>query len=333
MKAQTGLIVALTALSLITGCASSPYMGTGALLGGGVGAIAGAAIDHHNPWQGALVGGLAAPPWGLGAAMCYSRGKPASRSRARPSPASPSRGITTRLSPPPVLRPRRAMGTALRRQTPPPVRPTVTTAATRRPLRGPRKALGRRLNLTTARRRLHRPPVLRPRRAMGTALRRQAPPPVRPTVTTAATRRPPRGPRKALGRRLNLTTARRRLHRPPGTLRPRPAMATARRRLAPLLPRLPAPGSRWTLRDPRGAPCRILTARHRLHRPPGWGRPPPMGRINVRSNCRLPSGGLRRSPSLPRQWQGQGAAELIRGRRAVPLLSTCYPPSPATREN
>ena len=276
MKAQTGLIVALTALSLITGCASSPYMGTGALLGGGVGAIAGAAIDHHNPWQGALIGGLAGTALGAGGGYVLQQRQASQPQQGQPSPASPSRGITTRLSP---------------------------------------------------------PPVLRPRRAMGTALRRQAPPPVRPTVTTAATRRPPRGPRKALGRRLNLTTARRRLHRPPGTLRPRPAMATARRRLAPLLPRLPAPGSRWTLRDPRGAPCRILTARHRLHRPPGWGRPPPMGRINVRSNCRLPSGGLRRSPSLPRQWQGQGAAELIRGRRAVPLLSTCYPPSPATREN
>ncbi len=37
MNAWPGIIVVLTALSLIVGCASSPYVGTGAALGGGLG--------------------------------------------------------------------------------------------------------------------------------------------------------------------------------------------------------------------------------------------------------------------------------------------------------
>ena len=53
-----GLIVALVSLCLLAGCASSPYVGTGAALGGGVGALAGAAIGNRNPWAGAIIGGL-----------------------------------------------------------------------------------------------------------------------------------------------------------------------------------------------------------------------------------------------------------------------------------
>ena len=52
------LMMALVALSLFLGCASSPYVGNGALLGGGLGAVTGAAIGHRNPWQGAAIGGL-----------------------------------------------------------------------------------------------------------------------------------------------------------------------------------------------------------------------------------------------------------------------------------
>ena len=52
------IITALATLSLFLGCASSPYVGTGALLGGGLGAISGAAIGNRNPWQGAAIGGL-----------------------------------------------------------------------------------------------------------------------------------------------------------------------------------------------------------------------------------------------------------------------------------
>lgn len=63
------LIVALMALSLLMGCASSPYVGTGALLGGGLGALTGAAIGNKNPGAGALVGGLVGT--GLGAAGGY----------------------------------------------------------------------------------------------------------------------------------------------------------------------------------------------------------------------------------------------------------------------
>ena len=63
------LIVALMALSLIAGCASSPYVGTGAAVGGGLGALTGAAIGHKNPWAGALIGGLVGT--GVGAAGGY----------------------------------------------------------------------------------------------------------------------------------------------------------------------------------------------------------------------------------------------------------------------
>jgi len=52
-----GLLVMLLTISLVTGCASSPYVGTGAALGGGLGALTGAAVGHRNPWAGALIGG------------------------------------------------------------------------------------------------------------------------------------------------------------------------------------------------------------------------------------------------------------------------------------
>ncbi|MCX5894077.1 MAG: hypothetical protein NTW80_14145 [Deltaproteobacteria bacterium] len=64
------LIVALMALSLIMGCASSPYVGTGAAVGGGLGAITGALIGSRNPWAGALIGGAVGT--GLGAAGGYA---------------------------------------------------------------------------------------------------------------------------------------------------------------------------------------------------------------------------------------------------------------------
>ncbi len=64
------LIVALMALSLIAGCASSPYVGTGAVVGGGLGALTGAAIGHKNPWAGALIGGAVGT--GLGAVGGYA---------------------------------------------------------------------------------------------------------------------------------------------------------------------------------------------------------------------------------------------------------------------
>ena len=69
MQAWHGLFVILTALSLLMGCASSPYVGTGALVGGGLGALTGAAIGHKNPWAGAAIGGLVGT--GLGAGTGY----------------------------------------------------------------------------------------------------------------------------------------------------------------------------------------------------------------------------------------------------------------------
>ena len=75
MKARSGLIVTLTTLSLIMGCASSPYVGTGALLGGGLGAVAGAAIGHSNPWQGAVIGGLAGSALGAAGGWALQQGQ------------------------------------------------------------------------------------------------------------------------------------------------------------------------------------------------------------------------------------------------------------------
>lgn len=76
--ARPGIIWVIAALGMIMGCASSPYMGTGALLGGGVGSLAGAALAHNNPWQGAAIGGLIGTA--LGAAGGYA---------LQPRPASP----------------------------------------------------------------------------------------------------------------------------------------------------------------------------------------------------------------------------------------------------
>ncbi len=80
--ARYGIIVVITALSLLAGCASSPYVGTGAALGGGLGAITGAAIGNRNPWQGAAIGSLIGTAWGPPAAMRCSSGRWLSRSRA-----------------------------------------------------------------------------------------------------------------------------------------------------------------------------------------------------------------------------------------------------------
>jgi hypothetical protein len=66
VRTWQGIIVALIALSLFPGCASSPYVGTGAALGGGVGAVSGAAIARSNPWAGAIVGGLLGSALGAG---------------------------------------------------------------------------------------------------------------------------------------------------------------------------------------------------------------------------------------------------------------------------
>jgi hypothetical protein len=85
MKARTGLIVALTTLSLIMGCASSPYVGTGALLGGGLGAITGAAIAHNNnPWAGALIGGVAGSALGAAGGYVLQQGQ-----TGQPQPGQP----------------------------------------------------------------------------------------------------------------------------------------------------------------------------------------------------------------------------------------------------
>src|SRR5208337_2220198 len=92
MKVRTGLIVTLTTLSLIMGCASSPYVGTGALLGGGVGAVTGAAIGHSNPWAGALIGGLAGSALGAAGGYALQQGQTSQPQQGYYYPAQPGSG-------------------------------------------------------------------------------------------------------------------------------------------------------------------------------------------------------------------------------------------------
>jgi len=80
-----GIIVALMSLSLLMGCASSPYVGTGAAVGGGLGAITGAAIANRNPWAGALVGGLMGSALGAGGGYLIQQ-------RQQQQPYPPSQG-------------------------------------------------------------------------------------------------------------------------------------------------------------------------------------------------------------------------------------------------
>lgn len=57
------MLSVLIYLSMILGCSNQAQ--TGSLIGAGVGAAGGAAIDHNNRGRGALIGG------GLGAAIGY----------------------------------------------------------------------------------------------------------------------------------------------------------------------------------------------------------------------------------------------------------------------
>ncbi len=59
MNNWLGIVALVVALSLIMGCAGQhPYTATGAAVGGGLGALTGAAVDNRNPWRGATIGGL-----------------------------------------------------------------------------------------------------------------------------------------------------------------------------------------------------------------------------------------------------------------------------------
>lgn len=81
--ARQGIIVALISLSLLAGCASSPYVGTGAAVGGGLGALTGAAIAGRNPWAGVIVGGLVGSALGAGGGYILQQ---------RQQPYGPSQG-------------------------------------------------------------------------------------------------------------------------------------------------------------------------------------------------------------------------------------------------
>lgn len=59
MKYSRILGVALLLVALLAGCTGiSPYTYQGAGIGGALGAGAGALIDSHNRWRGAMIGGL-----------------------------------------------------------------------------------------------------------------------------------------------------------------------------------------------------------------------------------------------------------------------------------
>jgi Glycine zipper len=74
------VFVAVVALSLVTGCASSqpspsPYMYGGAGLGAALGAGLGAAINNRNPLKGAAIGGLLGAAGGGVAGEAYGQSK------------------------------------------------------------------------------------------------------------------------------------------------------------------------------------------------------------------------------------------------------------------
>jgi hypothetical protein len=72
------VFLALIAFSLGTGCAQQdPYLYTGAGLGGALGAGLGAAINNHNPWKGAAIGGLLGVAGGGLAGAAYGQSKTA----------------------------------------------------------------------------------------------------------------------------------------------------------------------------------------------------------------------------------------------------------------
>jgi hypothetical protein len=76
------LIAALTVTSaMVAGCQSDAQ--TGALIGSGVGAAAGAGIDHNNRGRGALIGA------GVGAVGGYIVGNESDKNKAREA-AKPS---------------------------------------------------------------------------------------------------------------------------------------------------------------------------------------------------------------------------------------------------
>ena len=56
MKKVISLIVILVSLILTFGCTQYHAQGAGA--GGAIGGIAGALLDHKNPWRGGVIGGL-----------------------------------------------------------------------------------------------------------------------------------------------------------------------------------------------------------------------------------------------------------------------------------
>lgn len=75
MKGKLILSLLLTA-GLLAGCTgASSYTWTGAALGGGVGALSGAAIDRYNPWRGAAVGGLVGGALGGVAGTAYQQSR------------------------------------------------------------------------------------------------------------------------------------------------------------------------------------------------------------------------------------------------------------------
>jgi len=56
MKKVISLIVILSLIGVTFGCTQYHAQGAGA--GGAIGGIAGALLDHRNPWRGGVIGGL-----------------------------------------------------------------------------------------------------------------------------------------------------------------------------------------------------------------------------------------------------------------------------------
>jgi len=102
---RKGALVAVLAVSLFMGCATTPqqdpYMYSGAGLGALFGAGLGAAINHGNPWRGAAIGALLGGAGGGIAGEMYGRSLPTQGQGYYAPPNAPPQQPGYSYSPPP----------------------------------------------------------------------------------------------------------------------------------------------------------------------------------------------------------------------------------------
>ena len=92
------LFLFVVGFGFLAGCAEDPSVYQGAGLGGAVGAAAGVAVDHHNRWRGAIIGGALGSVFGGGMAKILSNSQ--ARAFQTGQPVGVSQGNTYVLSEP-----------------------------------------------------------------------------------------------------------------------------------------------------------------------------------------------------------------------------------------